>query len=96
MPALDINDSGVPAVGVFASLLHELLDEAAAAKQTTTIEPPLNKADLSNLSQRVSSALPFVSEANKDDAAKTRRNAIVETAARDLFSNIIVSRTLGT
>lgn len=100
MPARDMDYTGVPAVAPFASLLNELVDEAAAAKQTTTIEPALNKTDLDNLSQRVAAVLPDIGEAETADvasdaskardAAKARRNAVVETAARDLFSNTIV------
>lgn len=100
MPALEVDDKGVPAVSAFASLLNDLLDEASVAKQTATIEPALNKSDFDDLSHRVSSALPDVGETQPNDGgpdrdpSKTRRNAIVETAARDLFCKLIVSTAL--
>lgn len=98
MPALDIENPGVSAVGAFGRLLTELLDEASAAKQTTTIEPALAKSDFVNIHDRVSSSLTRSKSAGSTennappDTLRSRQFALVETAARDFFSKLIVSR----
>lgn len=137
MSAFDAENRGVAAVGRFRSLLLELLDEASAAKRTTTVEPAVNKADIKDLQLRLSSALAteggaingkpifgdaaakqddakaaadtaketgqqvdiakaesFKEEADAlkaaADAVKLRQFAIIETATRDLFDELIV------
>lgn len=97
MPALDIENPGVPAVSAFGHLLTELLDEASAAKQTTTIEPALAKSHFVNIHDRVSSSLARSKSAGTEnnaplDSLRSRQFALVETAARDFFSKLIVSR----
>jgi THO complex subunit 1 len=97
MPALDIENPGVPAVSAFGDLLNELLDEASAAKETTTIEPALAKSDFANIHDRVSSSLTRSKAAGTEsnappDSLRSRQFALVETAARDFFSKLIVSR----
>lgn len=95
MPALDIENPGVPAVSEFETLLTELLDEASAAKQTTTIEPALVKSDFVNIHDRVSASLAKGADAESNastDSLRSRQFALVETAARDFFSKLIVSR----
>lgn len=97
MPALDIENPGVPAVSAFGELLNELLNEASAAKETTTIEPALSKSDFANIFDRVSSSLARANIAGTEsnapqDSLRSRQFAVVETAARDSFSKLIVSR----
>ena len=97
MPALDGGNPGVDAVATFSNLLEQLLEQAATAKTTTTIEPALNKSDLHDLSDRVASAVSqlsgFDGENGTNDQNKGRQFAIIETAARDLFSRLIVRLT---
>jgi hypothetical protein len=78
----------VQAVDVFHGLLQEMLDKAGAAKQTDTIEPPLARADLAQLLQRVESIehLSTSLEANK-----SFRYAVIETAIRGVFNELLVS-----
>ncbi|EHK21267.1 uncharacterized protein TRIVIDRAFT_113560, partial [Trichoderma virens Gv29-8] len=99
MPALDIENPGVSAVGAFGRLLTELLDEASAAKQTTTIEPALAKSDFVNIHDRVSSSLTRPKSAGTEnnappDTLRSRQFALVETAARDFFSKLIATTSI--
>ncbi|OAA76286.1 THO complex, subunit THOC1 [Akanthomyces lecanii RCEF 1005] len=96
MPAVDMGKPGVASVDAFGKLLSSLLDEASAAKQSSSIEPALAKSDFADLTSRVDAALPQQDEdaANGDAAAadlKGRRFAIVEGASRDLFGALIAS-----
>lgn len=96
MPGLDLDPRGLPAVERASALLRELLEESSLAKQTTTVEPAIVKADFINLSARLASALdapdPKDDTKGTADTSKYRRNACLETAARDLFWHLIVSR----
>ncbi|TFB01773.1 THO complex subunit 1 [Trichoderma ghanense] len=97
MPALDIENPGVPAVSEFEHLLTELLDEASAAKQTTTIEPALVKSDFVNIHDRVSASLAKSAEVESNvsaDSLRSRQFALVETAARDFFSKLIATTSI--
>ncbi|KAL6862050.1 THO complex subunit 1 transcription elongation factor domain-containing protein [Trichoderma novae-zelandiae] len=99
MPALDIENPGVPAVSEFENLLTELLDEASAAKQTTTIEPALVKSDFVNIHDRVSASLARSKSAETEsnapaDSLRSRQFALVETAARDFFSKLIATTSI--
>lgn len=82
---------GVQAVGDFRSLLEELIQRAEAAKPNGTIEPPLNKTDLGDISERVNSVFEPIAPA---DAKERKRSqyAVVETAVRDTFNDLLVSR----
>lgn len=94
MPALDEGNSGVAAVATFGHLLEQLLEQAATVKTTTTIEPALKKSDFDDLSGRVASAVSQLAESGgqnlSSDPGKGRQFAMIETAARDLFSGLIV------
>jgi hypothetical protein len=78
----------VEAVEVFHGLLQEMLDKARASKQTDTIEPPLARSDLTELLRRVESIehLSTLAEANK-----SFRYAVIETAIRSVFNDMLVS-----
>lgn len=103
MPALDVEDLGVPAVTAFGSLLNELLEEAAALKPpsadhapSSSIEPPINKHDLNNLTDRIASTFSDITAEGTDDdesskKAKARKFAAIEAVARDFFSKLTVS-----
>lgn len=96
MPALDLENPGVPGVIGFESLFKELLQQAATAKPTSTIEPALNKNDFSDLPDRVSSSMALLRGIEVENGVDTteedkrRQYALIETAARDLFSNLTV------
>jgi THO complex subunit 1 len=77
---------GVQAVEDFGRLLEEMLEAASAIKRTNTIEPPLNKTDLAELFEQV----PLVFSPT---SSLESRKHIIETAARDAFNNLLVSRT---
>ncbi|KAJ3532200.1 hypothetical protein NM208_g8548 [Fusarium decemcellulare] len=100
MAALDADNPATPAVATFTTLLQELLSQAEKTKQTSTIEPGLNKSDFENLSGRVASTAAELATAEGGDGkvtneqAKGRQFAIIETAARDIFSNLIATTTI--
>ncbi|KAF4979392.1 hypothetical protein FZEAL_4395 [Fusarium zealandicum] len=100
MAALDTANPAAPVVGAFAVLLQELLSQAEKAKQEHTIEPALNKSDFDDLSGRVSTtanqvAGPKVEDGKTtNDQVKGRQYAIIETAARDIFSNLIATTAI--
>ncbi len=67
-------------------LLDEMLEAASIIKQTSTIEPPLNKSDLAEFFERVPSIFPPTSSPES-------KKHIVETAAQEIFNNLLVSCT---
>lgn len=95
MPALDMDNPGVPAVATSVSLLKELLEQAGKVKQTSTIEPALNKSDFNDIAGRVSQVAASLTGAENGEATssqiKGRQYAMIETASREIFSNLIVS-----
>ncbi|KAG5930159.1 hypothetical protein E4U53_002295 [Claviceps sorghi] len=101
MPALAVENPGVPLVASFNVLLNELLDEAAEAKPAPTIEPALKKTNFNNVAARIASRLSGHGAANADgtavqstgskDVAKSQQFAVIETAARHLFVQLIAS-----
>lgn len=94
MPALDKGNPGVNAVATFSDLLEQLLEQAATAKTTATVEPALKKSDFDDLPGRVASAVSQLVDSEgqnvSSDQSKGRQFAMIETAARDLFSRLIV------
>lgn len=84
MPSAKYPDHEVPQVDDFAALLKEVLDHAQAIKPAASIEPPLTEADFSEFLARVPTIF----------FDKTRQWAIVETAARNVFSSLVVSINL--
>jgi THO complex subunit 1 len=95
MPLLEVQSHGIPSVAVFGEFLLELLNQAETLKPAGSIEPALEKSDFEHLQTRLSQALSGVGPADAEkpgDTKKGNRFAIIETAARDTFSNLIVSR----
>ena len=97
MPALDVQNPGMAAVERFGALLNELLAEAARSKEAAEIEPALTKADLDGISKRVAAAVARPnSESSVDEAEShagasiSQQFAVIETAARDVFDQLIV------
>ncbi|KAK1464441.1 guanylate kinase [Colletotrichum cuscutae] len=86
----------VPGVVAFAKLLDGLLARSMEVKSTPTIEPALQKADFGDLQEQLARVLsiPGVSEENGVGIAiqnKAQQFAIIETAVRDMFSNLIAT-----
>ncbi|KAL2680781.1 hypothetical protein Neosp_008384 [[Neocosmospora] mangrovei] len=97
MAVLGADNPAAPAVAAFDALLQELLTEAERVKEVSTIEPALSKSDFDDLSGRVSSTAAQLPQLESDKDAKetkSRQYGIIETAARDIFSNLISTTTI--
>ncbi|KAL6359505.1 hypothetical protein LRP88_06926 [Fusarium phalaenopsidis] len=97
MAVLGADNPAAPAVAAFDALLRGLLAEAEGVKEVSTIEPALNKSDFDDLSGRVSSTAAQLPQLEGDKDAKetkARQFGIIETAARDIFSNLISTTTI--
>lgn len=91
MPSAITEGHGVPQVTAVEDLLIEALDHARIVKPTSSIEPALNKSDFETLLARL---VPVFTSAPTGQASdRARQYAVVETAARDLFSNLIVRQS---
>lgn len=90
-----MEDPVISGVSAVHTLLEELLQHVETIKQTASIEPALAKSDFDDLSGRLARALASAASSGdineNGDLTKARRFAIVETVARDKFSNLIVS-----
>ncbi|KAF5703287.1 nuclear matrix p84 [Fusarium mundagurra] len=98
MAAQEIDNPAAPAIAAFTTLLEEFLSQAETAKPTSAIEPALRKSDFDDLSGRVSRTADDVSSLAAEGAASTidkgRQFAIIETAARNIFSQLIATTTI--
>ena len=96
MPSVASETPGVNAVANFKTLFSQLLEEAAISNPTSAVEPPLLRTHLKNLSERSTAALSILWSADlreggdQSEGTKLRQNAVIETAARDLFGQIVV------
>ena len=88
MPSATTDAPGLSQVAVVDTLLKESLDYAQSLKPTSSIEPALNKSDFESLLNSLSTVFANTSSGQVYD--KPRQYAVVETAARDIFSNLIV------
>ncbi len=97
MPSLEVDSHGVAAVADFVGLLQDLLRRSEAVKQTTTIEPALRKTDFDDLPGQVSRLFADLQpkpSADIDSGRKRQRQyAVIETAVREVFSVLVVSRS---
>jgi hypothetical protein len=95
MPSREIDGHGVEGVAAFASLLAELLDRAETAKGKALIEPVLTKTEFGDVSTRLAELFADYPplDIDADSTRKSRQFAIIETAIRDLFGSLIVSRS---
>ncbi|KAF4628109.1 hypothetical protein G7Y89_g10040 [Cudoniella acicularis] len=82
---------GVQAVDAFGGLLLEMLQRAEMVKQTNTVEPALHKTDLGDHFERVESIFP---SSSSPETKKRSQYAVIETAVRDTFNNILASTTI--
>ncbi|KAF4333831.1 nuclear matrix p84 [Fusarium beomiforme] len=98
MAAQDIDNPAAQAIAAFTGLLEELLSQAETVKPTSAIEPALRKSDFDDLSGRVSKTAADVSSPAAEGAPSTidkgRQFAIIETAARNIFSQLIATTTI--
>ncbi|KAL7626372.1 hypothetical protein AAE478_003144 [Parahypoxylon ruwenzoriense] len=85
-------DHEVPQVDAFAALLKDALEHAQSVKPAASIEPPLTKAEFDNLLSRLPTIFPCASPNYVSDnlaSEKARQFAVVETAARNMFSSLV-------
>jgi hypothetical protein len=93
MPSATIDSHGVSGVAAAAAFLDTLLERAESVKRTASIEPPLEKSDFDDLRQQLSDALGYELPPDESaDSKRTQRFAVIETAVRDTFESLIVSR----
>lgn len=94
-------DHGIPAVAACATFLDDVLERAENVKDSASIEPALTKTELGDVSAQLSALFdeklgPLETVEGEGAAAnaeqrKIRTFAMFETAARELFSHLIVS-----
>lgn len=77
----------VEAVGVFRTYLDEMLTAAGAKPRIDAIEPPIQKADIAPVLQRLDESSIYPAQ---QGAKKTMQYAIIETAVRDAFVALLV------
>lgn len=97
MPSLIAEGHGIPAVTAFSYFLGELLAHAELVKPTAAIEPPLHKSDFQDLMRRLGDVLPgheAKQHGSLPDTKHIHLFAIVETAVRDAFTEMIVGRPI--
>lgn len=85
----------MPQVSAMTDLLNDALLHAQAIKPASTIEPPLTKSHFDPFIARLPAIFPGLapgSTSQARDSEKVRLYAAVETAARKLFSSMVVSR----
>jgi THO complex subunit 1 len=74
----------VGAVDEFGKLVEEMLEKAQEIKQTDAVDTPLNKSDLAESFERISSIFP-------PPSSTEYKKHIIETAVRPIFYNLLVS-----
>ncbi|KAI1769079.1 THO complex subunit 1 transcription elongation factor-domain-containing protein [Hypoxylon sp. FL1150] len=97
MPSANTADHEVPQVDAFAALLKEALSHAQSVKPTASIEPPLTKADFDKLLAQLPTIFPCASPdhtSNNPGAERARQYAVVETAARHVFSGLVAGTVI--
>lgn len=75
------------AVNLCKGHLGDMLVQASEVKQTNDIEPPILKADIEDGFRRLQ-GLPNFGE--NRDAKKSSRYAVIESAVRDAFIDLVV------
>ncbi|KAL1902562.1 hypothetical protein Sste5346_001004 [Sporothrix stenoceras] len=91
MPGLDINSHGIPAVEQIGVYLQGLLDHAETVKSECELEPTLAKSDFDDIYGHVARIFTGFDDPN---GKKLRQYAIVETAARDIFGELIATTSI--
>lgn len=97
MPSLRADSRGIPAVAAFKGLLDELLQRAHTVKPLPSIEPALKRTDFGDLQAKLRNVFPTADPATeeKGDSKRAKRFAVIETAARDTLSTVVVSEQRG-
>src|SRR5688572_23626099 len=91
MPSATHDSHGVPGVAAAAAFLDDLLQRAESLKQTSSIEPPLDKSDFDHLRRLLGDALGYeIVVEDPGDSKRMQRFAVIETAVRDTFKSLIV------
>ena len=86
MTIVDVPNHGIPAIEEVSRLLIQLLEDAEGIKVTNSIEPPLASSDFEDLKSQVAAIF------NRFPSYESGlQNAIIETAVRDIFGQLIVS-----
>ena len=75
-------------VETFQGFLQEMLEKAGVVKQTNKLEPALARSEFKGLLQRVGSIELFE---RPIEASKSFRYAVIETAVRGVFNELLVS-----
>lgn len=75
------------AVNLCKGLLGDMLAQANEVKRTNGIEPPILKADIEEEFRRLQEIPSF---AEGRDSKKSTRYAVIETAVRDTFIDLLV------
>ncbi|KAK3692137.1 THO complex subunit 1 transcription elongation factor-domain-containing protein [Podospora appendiculata] len=78
---------GIAAVAAFGAFLDTLLAHAETVKPTAFIEPPLDKSDFDDLQHQLDDVLG-------SDLDQVQRFAVIETAVRDIFGNLIATTSI--
>ncbi|KAK3989470.1 THO complex subunit 1 transcription elongation factor-domain-containing protein [Cladorrhinum sp. PSN332] len=94
MPATIIDNHGIKAVARAGAFLEDLLRVADSVKQTSSLEPPLIESDFENIEEQFNAI--YDSELTSNDAAEARiqRFAIIETAVRETFKNLVAATVI--
>ncbi|TDZ18637.1 Uncharacterized protein Cob_v008718 [Colletotrichum orbiculare MAFF 240422] len=98
--ALSSSRHEVPRVTSFGKLLDELLTLSTQVKSAPSIEPALQKADFGNLDEQLASILAGSDTTDSESGPgaattnKTQQFAVIETAVRDVFGNLIATTTI--
>jgi THO complex subunit 1 len=96
MSPAQLSEDEVPQVSAMTDLLKDALIHAQTIKPASTIEPPLTKSHFEAFITRLPTIFPspasgYISQGRDSD--KVRLYAAVETAARKIFSSMVVSHT---
>ena len=102
MPAVASENPAVFAVAEIKKAFKTVLEEVAVVKPGPNIEPALKKTDFKDLYHQISDILSHALESSPNDdtnnqdsaAGKQFSNAIIETAARELFGELVATTSV--
>ncbi|KAK3944239.1 THO complex subunit 1 transcription elongation factor-domain-containing protein [Diplogelasinospora grovesii] len=94
MPSAAAESQGISAVAPVGAFLDDLLSRAASLKPTASVDPPLKDSDFKDLQSQLGEVLgPELTE-DGNDAKKVHRFAVIETAVRATFSDLIATTSI--
>ncbi|KAH9906171.1 THO complex subunit 1 transcription elongation factor-domain-containing protein [Xylariomycetidae sp. FL2044] len=97
MPSATNPDYEVPQVDAVVNLLKDCLEYASTVKTSTTVDPPLAKSHFEDFLARLQDIFSRPSSNSVPENAnvdRVRQYAVVETASRNVFSNIIARTSI--